>query len=105
MYKCVYKYEIPAPIAHNLPSVVDLPVGAKPLMVGTQVGPNGEELIYLWAEVATSTGEAKNYFMVLATGSRVPDNATYIGSVMFTTQRLVFHVYQLHSGKHPKYTD
>ena len=102
----IHKYEIPAPITYNIPVVVALPVGAKVLMVGTQLDLGNDELIYLWVEINTSAPMVQSHFMVLATGSSVPWNADHVGSVAFTTQHLVFHIYQLHAGYiQPKYSD
>lgn len=87
--------------------MIELPVGAKVVMVGTQIN-EGEELIYCWAEIDTSATRLVEEvrFVVVGTGHPVPLNASHVGSLAFQTDRLVFHVYRLHAGQtQPWYQD
>jgi hypothetical protein len=97
MAKRIYKYEI-EPARSGQSFLIELPAGAKIVMVGTQVNDN-DELIYCWAEVdvpATLVEDVR--FVVVGTGQAFPLTARHVGSVSFQLSRLVFHIYRLDPG-------
>lgn len=106
----IYKYEVPEPSCFTQVSMFGVPKGTKVLCVGTQLvgtGDRQDERIYLWAEVDPHGPPVDALRLVIvATGEKVPLNAVYLGTVHFTTCRLVFHLYQLNDGdKEPQYEE
>lgn len=82
---CIHKY----PLDIKGKVLVDMPMGATPLYVGTQDGSP-----YIWAEVFTTMPMVKHSFYVVGTGYRLStEHGTYLGTFMLANDSLVFHVY------------
>lgn len=83
--KTVYKYTIP----FLDEAVLELPIGAEVLSVGTQ-----HEQLMLWARIDTESTHTtvKRRFRVVGTGH--PEAVgRFIGTVLFRDGTLVFHVF------------
>lgn len=67
-----------------------LPEGAKVLAIGNQ-----NELLMLWAEVDPDAALEPRHFVTYSTGHPMPDDpGTYIGTTIFMSGSLVWHVYE-----------
>jgi len=83
--KSVFKYEIP--ILDS--SAIMMHDGAIIRHVDNQ-----HERLCIWAEVDPQNAMSSRTFYVRGTGHELPPNVEYIGTAIFASGALVFHVYQ-----------
>lgn len=82
--RTIYKYPLYAP--HN---IIEMPVGAIPRFVATQMSE-----VMLWVEVdALAQATEERTFVLIGTGQQLPVGATYIGSVQ--NDGYVWHLHEV----------
>lgn len=66
-----------------------MPQGAEIVMVDTQ-----QAQLSLWADVDTTAPREPREFLVVGTGERIPEDATYVGSFDLHNGYYIFHVFE-----------
>ncbi len=84
----IFKYTLEA--APRVMQPVGLPIGAHLIHVANQY-----ETITFWAEADEAAPLEDRYFTVVGTGHKRPANSSHVGSALFESHTLVWHVYEV----------
>jgi hypothetical protein len=94
MKKSVWKFKLTVVDEQTL----NMPKGARPLHLGVQPSSTQQEDICLWAEVDVDALLEPRQVFVRGTGhplDDIPEEATYVGTVILMNGRFVLHVWML----------
>ena len=83
----IYKYELQIEDSFW----VEMPLGAKPVFVGVQVGASMDGKPMLWAEIDTKHEKREYLFHCVGTGHAAPYLSKYVGTVQIG--EYVWHFY------------